>query len=97
MSHELFIFLDGAFDEDLEIKKQQLKAQKFEEEYKKKKPSKLKPRFVYLTILCNSTKKKYLIYLFSCRVFGCVWNDPNNACNVDEKIGMPLENMIGSH
>ena len=74
ISHELFIFLDGAFDEDLEIKKQQLKAQKFEEEYKKKKPSKLKPR-----------------------VFGCVWNDPNNACNVDEKIGMPLENMIGSH
>ena len=61
MSHELFIFLDGAFDEDLEIKKQQLKAQKFEEEYKKKKPSKLKPRFVYLTILCNFTgKKEYL-------------------------------------
>merc|ERR1719361_236051 len=47
----------------LRSKKQQLKAQQFEEEYKKKKPSKLKPR-----------------------VFGCVWNDPNNACNVDEKI-----------
>ena len=40
-----------------------MKAQQFEEEYKKKKPSKLKPR-----------------------VFGCVWNDPNNACNIDEKI-----------
>ena len=57
-------FLDGAFDEDLEIKKQQLKAQKFEEEYKKKKPSKLKPRFVYLTILCDFTKKNLEFNLF---------------------------------
>ena len=35
---------DEAFDEELEIKKQKLKAQQFEEEYKKKKPIKLKPR-----------------------------------------------------
>ena len=36
---------DGdAFDEELEMKKQKLKAQQFEEEYKKKKPTKLKPR-----------------------------------------------------
>ncbi len=32
------------FDEELEMKKQKLKAQQFEEEYKKKKPMKLKPR-----------------------------------------------------
>ena len=35
---------DEAFDEELEMKKQKLKAQQFEEEYKKKKPTKLKPR-----------------------------------------------------
>lgn len=35
---------EEAFDEELEIKKQKLKAQQFEEEYKKKKPTKLKPR-----------------------------------------------------
>jgi chromatin assembly factor 1 subunit A len=35
---------EDAFDEELEIKKQKLKAQQFEEEYKKKKPIKLKPR-----------------------------------------------------
>lgn len=37
-------FDEDAFDEELEIKKQKLKAQQFEEEYKKKKPNKLKPR-----------------------------------------------------
>ena len=31
-------------DDELEIKKQKLKAQQFEDEYKKKKPAKLKPR-----------------------------------------------------
>lgn len=35
---------EDAFDEELEMKKQKLKAQQFEEEYKKKKPTKLKPR-----------------------------------------------------
>ena len=35
---------EEAFDEELEMKKQKLKAQQFEEEYKKKKPTKLKPR-----------------------------------------------------
>ncbi len=37
---------DMAYDEELELKKQRLRAQQFEEEYKRKKPIKLKPRVV---------------------------------------------------
>ena len=35
---------EDQFDEELEMKKQKLKAQQFEDEYKNKKPKKLKPR-----------------------------------------------------
>ena len=35
---------DDPFDEELEMKKQRIKAQEFEDEYKKKKARKLKPR-----------------------------------------------------
>ena len=37
---------DDAYDEDLEMKKQKLRAQQFEEEYKKRKPAKLKPSVI---------------------------------------------------
>ena len=44
---------EGEFDADFEMKKQKLRAQEFEKEYKKKKMTKLKPR-VYGPFWINS-------------------------------------------